>query len=83
MGATLLAARSFADHHRYRDADLAGLAEAAAGAGALLVTTEKDHVRLPAAYREHVTVLPITVAWQEPTAPDRLLDLALRGVAGA
>ena len=40
--------RAFADHHGYTSSDLREIAEAAAGSGAdLLVTTEKDAVRLP------------------------------------
>jgi tetraacyldisaccharide 4'-kinase len=47
-GADIVARRSFADHHAFSEADVAGLVQEAAAAGAALVTTEKDRVRLPA-----------------------------------
>ena len=75
-GAVLAGARAFADHHRYAAGDLAALTAEAAAAGARLVTTEKDMVRLPPAARAGVTAIPVAVAWQSPDAPDRLLAAA-------
>jgi len=47
-GVTVCGRHTFADHHAYSTADLDAVATAAARAGAaLLVTTEKDAVRLP------------------------------------
>jgi tetraacyldisaccharide 4'-kinase len=46
LGARVVAERAFADHHRYRASDLAGLARAAP----LWVTTEKDAVKLDPAW---------------------------------
>ena len=48
-GVEILSGRSFPDHHRYAEHDLRALAELARRAGATLVTTEKDIVRLPPA----------------------------------
>ena len=49
LGAALAATRTFPDHHPYGPADLARVDAAAREAGAdLLVTTEKDAVRMPA-----------------------------------
>jgi len=48
-GVRLAGARRFADHHPYRADDLASIAAAARACGAeVLVTTEKDMVRIPA-----------------------------------
>jgi tetraacyldisaccharide 4'-kinase len=63
----------FADHHRYTADELTRLAAAASAAGAVLVTTAKDAVRLPAALRARVTVLTVTLAWGDPGALERLL----------
>ena len=49
------------------------LVELAAGEGATLVTTEKDHVRLPEEARPMVEVLCVRLEWAEPAAVDRLL----------
>ena len=46
-GYNIAEAVPFPDHHTYRDDDLAGLQSLAARHNAKLITTEKDHVRLP------------------------------------
>jgi tetraacyldisaccharide 4'-kinase len=56
-GCTLCCFRGFADHYRYADSDIQSIINAAAKAGAqLLVTTEKDYVRIA-----HRTPLPVTL----------------------
>jgi tetraacyldisaccharide 4'-kinase len=72
-GITLAARFGFADHHRYTDTDLDRLDHAATRADAVLVTTAKDAVRLPAAFRARITVLGVTLAWDDPATPERLL----------
>jgi tetraacyldisaccharide 4'-kinase len=47
LGAELVGAHAFADHHPYTGSELEALARRAAGAGARLVTTRKDRARLP------------------------------------
>jgi tetraacyldisaccharide 4'-kinase len=74
VGAQVVAARAFADHHRYREVELQALAsEAGRHGGARLVTTAKDHVRLPPAWRERVAVLPVELRWRDPAALERIL----------
>ncbi len=46
LGATLVGERRFADHHAFTDAEAARLLAEADKFGAMLVTTEKDFVRL-------------------------------------
>jgi tetraacyldisaccharide 4'-kinase len=64
---------AFADHHRFEPADIARLDGLAARTDATLVTTAKDAVRLPPAVRARVGVLTVTLAWDDPDAPLRLL----------
>jgi tetraacyldisaccharide 4'-kinase len=71
LGVDLAGAVSFADHHPYTDADLARLH--AAAAGARLVTTRKDWMRLPPACRAHIQALDVTLAWQDESALEALL----------
>ena len=73
-GAEPIVCRSFPDHHRYAAAELAALAREAAAAHAILVTTAKDAVRLPAATRAEVTVLRVRLAWEDVSAIESLLD---------
>jgi tetraacyldisaccharide 4'-kinase len=69
LGARVVAERLFRDHHRFRPADLAGLA----GEAARWITTEKDAVKLVPAWTGHarVDVLAIELAVD---APEALLD---------
>ncbi|QHQ36766.1 tetraacyldisaccharide 4'-kinase [Algicella marina] len=58
-GADVVATRSFSDHAPYGPAILSRLKADAQAAGAQLVTTEKDAVRLPDDFRREVQVLPV------------------------
>lgn len=61
-GLELAATREFPDHHRFTSSELDDLRAAAARCGASLVTTEKDHVRLP---REAgIETLPVRLAFE-------------------
>jgi tetraacyldisaccharide 4'-kinase len=60
-GANLVHQLAFADHHPYSEADLTRLQEDASRLGAVLMTTKKDWVRLPAEWRERVGFLPVTL----------------------
>jgi tetraacyldisaccharide 4'-kinase len=77
LGAELVERRSFADHHRYRAAELAALRQAAAAADAALITTEKDWLRLAADERQGIAMLPVRLVFAEPLRLDRLLQRAL------
>jgi tetraacyldisaccharide 4'-kinase len=72
-GAVLVARHAFADHHRYRRREILALLAEAVAKDALCLTTAKDRVRLPADLRALITILPVTVNWQDPDALDRLL----------
>lgn len=64
----------FPDHHRYTEREITNLRALAAARGAVLMTTEKDMVRLPPAWRGGITALPVSLAFAEEAALDRLLD---------
>jgi tetraacyldisaccharide 4'-kinase len=81
-GAIVRARHPFPDHHRYTDAELSGLLEEARRLDALLVTTPKDAVRLPADVRAQVTVCGVSLVWDDPAALETLLD-TLCGAAPA
>lgn len=77
MGARIVDGASFPDHHAYDEADLKNLSAHAGAHGARLITTEKDHVRLPPAWRAQVLVLPVVARFSEPTALEALLRAAV------
>jgi tetraacyldisaccharide 4'-kinase len=64
---------SFPDHFGYDEAALQRLADRAAQFGAGLVTTEKDWVRLPPAWRARVTAWPVRARFDDDAALDALL----------
>jgi tetraacyldisaccharide 4'-kinase len=76
-GAVVAAVRPFPDHHRYTPQDLDWLQRRAAGLSATLVTTPKDAVRLPAAFRARVTVIGVGLAWEREDQVEHLLNTAL------
>ena len=76
-GANVLAARPFPDHHPYTPKDLDAVARAAQDRQAILVTTPKDAVRLPPAFRAKVTVIGVGLVWQDPKEVDQLFERIL------
>lgn len=73
-GAELQAALAFPDHHPYSGADLAQLERTAREKNAKLVTTTKDAVKLPPAWRDKVAILDGRLIWRDPAALEALLD---------
>ncbi len=79
-GALLAGRSTYADHYPYDAGDVRGLLAEAERLRAIPVTTRKDFVRLPQAFRARVTVLTVTLAWEEPAAIEALLDPLAQGV---
>ena len=76
-GAEIVAAHGFSDHAAFDRRILARLEGEATAAGAQLVTTEKDAVRLPASFRPKVLVLPVRLDLVDWTAVDAAFDRLL------
>jgi tetraacyldisaccharide 4'-kinase len=72
-GVVLAEQVAFSDHHRYTPAELDTLRRRAVANRAVLVTTRKDYVRLPAGWRGGITALDAGLAWQDEAAFDALL----------
>jgi tetraacyldisaccharide 4'-kinase len=73
-GAHVIGSCFFADHHPYSEGEILEL-KAVAG-DAMLVTTEKDFVRLSIASREGIKILKVTATFDDPAALGQLLDSA-------
>lgn len=78
-GAEVSGSCFFADHHPYTDDEILQL-KAIAG-DAMLVTTEKDFVRLSVTQREGIRAIKAAVTFDGPAGLDRLLDRALAQVS--
>ena len=74
IGLRLVQRTGFADHHRYTVAELDRLVARARAAHAVLVTTPKDAVRLPASLRVQVTVLDVALCWRHVEEIEGLLQ---------
>lgn len=64
LGCEVRKTTSFADHHAFKESDISNLVAAAQSDNALLLTTEKDYVRLDQKWSESITVLPVSLVWQ-------------------
>ena len=74
LGARRVGSVSFADHYAYPDAVLKRLVRHARELGAMLVTTEKDAVRLPEAFRREVLVVQVMLEPFDWSALDAALE---------
>jgi tetraacyldisaccharide 4'-kinase len=73
-GAVLAGRESFGDHYQYDAGEIQDLLAQAEAARAMLVTTKKDFVRIPAQFRSRVTVVTVTLQWEESAEIESLLD---------
>jgi tetraacyldisaccharide 4'-kinase len=80
-GADIVGRHGFADHHPFRASEIAALEAEARAKNARLVTTEKDHVRLPPEARARIAALPVALAFGDSTALERLLAPVLEHIA--
>jgi len=67
-----------ADHATLEDSDLRALAARARKLGAGMVTTEKDWVKLPPAWRTKVVAWPVRARFEDEAALDKLTASAVR-----
>jgi tetraacyldisaccharide 4'-kinase len=73
LGGTILARHEFADHHVYSLADAGKFLAEAAREKAVLVTTEKDFVKLPGFLRVECLVVRVSLAWENEAALEAIL----------
>ena len=74
LGANVKSLKGFPDHHAYKPKEISALQVKAAEAGALLVTTEKDYVRLPQRRRRGIVALPVKAVFEDPEALQAYFD---------
>ena len=74
MGARIVGTRSFPDHHRYTLLEIEAVKQIASNARALLVTTEKDFVRIDANRRDGILCVPVHAIFADDPNLGVLLD---------
>lgn len=72
-GCELVDFANFPDHFAYDEATLKMLSDRAEQFGAGLVTTEKDWVRLPLAWRDRIHAWPVRAVFEDEAVLERLL----------
>lgn len=68
----------YADHYRYKNEDVENLFMLASEYDATLVTTEKDHVRLPKGYRRGIVPWPVNVVFEDELTLRQLLHPVMK-----
>jgi len=76
-GAVVAGTESFADHYPFDAGDIRSMLEQAERLSAIPVTTRKDWVRIPPEFQNRVSVVSVTLRWDDPTQVEALLDRAL------
>jgi tetraacyldisaccharide 4'-kinase len=74
LGCPLKGSKAFADHHPYTLAELDELRAQAKALDAQLLTTTKDWIRIPPAWRSGIVALTIVIEWQDESALYDLLE---------
>lgn len=74
LGVKVKFLKAFPDHHVYTRKDISALHARAKAAGAALVTTEKDFVRLPRQLRRGIVPLPVHAVLDDPEGFQAFLD---------
>ena len=80
MGVDIAATHRFADHQVYDTKVLQRLVRDAREANAMLVTTEKDAVRLPETFRDQIYWLPIRLEPEDWSLIDVILNRLCPGI---
>jgi tetraacyldisaccharide 4'-kinase len=78
LGCDIKKATPFADHHFYDNGEISLLVEAAKVDKALLLTTEKDYVRLDTKWQSAVKTIGISLTWEDEAPLTALLEPIIR-----
>ncbi|MBP0491582.1 tetraacyldisaccharide 4'-kinase [Roseomonas indoligenes] len=73
-GAIIAGRAPYADHYPFDAGDMRELLAEADRLRAIPVTTKKDFVRIPPAFRARVTVVTVGLEWEEPAMLEAILD---------
>ena len=77
LGAEMIECKSYPDHAPYTAPQILSLATRAKAEGALLVTTTKDAARISASQKHLVTVIDVSLVFDDSAGVQALLDTVL------
>jgi len=77
VGAQLVGTQAFADHYAYQDADLNKLLAQSITRDAALITTPKDAVRIPIAFKDCVAVIDMAIEFDDERMLDGMMEYVL------
>ncbi len=78
IGCNIRYKKSFPDHYQYKEKDLKELIDIAIKYNSLLITTEKDHIKILKKYRNRIYYFPITVDFiNDKIINDKLYSLTI------
>lgn len=77
-GAVIEGWGSYPDHMPYVEEDLRELVTAATAVNAMILTTEKDHVRLPASLKARIEKFAVSLEWQDQASLVQLIQDTLQ-----
>lgn len=78
IGVRIIGQKAFPDHHVFSEPELAKMAQLAAANSAILITTEKDWMRLSIDWRQKIAVLPVSLILSTPARGKLAQDLTER-----
>ncbi len=79
-GAELVEGQPFSNHYAYKDTDIKNLIDLAREDEAILITTEKDYVRIPKSFQKHIAVWPVSVEFEDELTLRRILHPIIAAV---
>ena len=71
IGSDIKEFNSFPDHYKYSDNEIANMIKNAKKDNCLLITTEKDMVKITEKYRQDIIALPIKLSWDS----NKIMDI--------
>lgn len=77
LGYDIVETLAFADHCPYRRQDVQDLRKRAKQQDALLITTEKDYLRLPRGYKDDIFTVPVSMTFKAPKKLQTFIKEAL------
>ena len=77
MGCNIVDEYAFGDHHRYKISEIRKIHDKALELDAILVTTEKDWLRLPDEVKTLVKKVPVKIEWHDEKQIKKFLKLRI------